>query len=84
MKNVHSKSLHKKLYNSPTIQMYFFVYLVAKQFWFPFEDIIFFFLKVNNKNVATKETKLPSEMLDNFASCNAAVFKLNKVLLFFY
>ena len=31
----------------------------------------------------TKKTKLPSKLLDNFASCHAAAFKLHRVLLFF-
>ena len=62
-----------------------FSFLVAKFVWFTFEKIhvLCIFSKVNQKNLATKKLKLPSESLDNFASCHAAVFKLHKVSLFF-
>ena len=35
-----------------------------------------FFSRLNKKKFATKKLKLPSESLDNFASCHAAVFKI--------
>ena len=41
------------------------------------------FFKSEQKNLATKKPKCPSESLDNFASCHVAVFKLHRVLLFF-
>ena len=55
------------------------------QIWFLFEKIhlLCIFSKVNQKMFASKKLKLPSESLDNFASCHAAVFKLHKVSLFF-
>ena len=85
MKNVNFKSPHQKLCNSPKIQMFFFVFLAAKFFLFTFEKIhvLCIFSKVNKKKLATEKLKLPSESLDNFASCHAAVFKLHKVSLFF-
>ena len=57
MKNVHSKSPHQKSRNSPTIQMFFFVFLVAKFFRFTFEEkkrCVFFFFKGEEKNCQLK------------------------------
>ena len=53
MKNVHSKSPHQRLCNSPTIQMFFVVvFLVTTFFWFTFQvrnPIFFLSSKVNKK-----------------------------------
>ena len=65
---------------------FFLFFLAAKFVLFTFEKIHFscIFSKVNKKKLATEKLKLPSESLDNFASCHAAVLKLRKVSLFFY
>ena len=61
-----------------------FRFLVAKFVWFTFERRRFFFFFQNGrkKNLATKKLKLPSKLLDNFASFHVAVFKLQQVSLF--
>ena len=68
------KSLHQKLCNS---QMFFCLFVfVVKFVFFTFEKkgVLSFFLSEQRK-LATKKLKSPSESLDNFASCHAAVFK---------
>ena len=85
MKNAHKKSPHWKLCNSLKNQMGF-CFLVATFFWFTLEkkDVLSFFSRRNTKKLTTKKLKLPSESLENFTFCHAAVFKLRQVSLFFY
>ena len=54
-------------------------FLVAK---FLLLKILYVFLEVDKKKFPTKQSKLPFELSDDFASCHAAVFKLHKVLFF--
>ena len=63
-----------------------FSFEVAKYFWFTFEKVhlLCIFSKMDQKNLATKKLKLPSELLNKFASSHAAVFKWHKISLFCY
>ena len=50
---------------------------------------IFFFIKISfyccyKKNLSTKKSEPPSELLDNFAFCDAAVFELQNIFIFLY
>ena len=62
-----------------------FSFLVAKFFVYFWKNtrFVYFSKSEPKKNLATKKLKLPSESLDNFASCYAAIFKLRKISLFF-
>ena len=84
-KNCALNSTHQKLCNSLKIHMEFLFFQLPNFFGSILKKGCFsFFSRLNNKNWATKKLKLPSESLDNFASCHAAVFKLRIVSLFFY
>ena len=57
-----------------------FSFLIAKYFWFTFEKIHFLCIvsKVDQIFLATNKLKLPSELLDKFAFCHAAVLNYTK------
>ena len=43
---------------------------------------MYFFSKVNKKNLAAKKTKKPSESLENFTTSDARIFNAYFLLLF--